>query len=456
MRFVRTQPGQICLIVMLAAAVMLGSVSRAEARPPTAHIVIDAASGKMLLGSGPDHVVRPASLTKMMTLYLLFEDLEAGRIKLSARIRFSRNASRQPPSKLGVRPGGSITVKTAILALSVKSANDVAVAVAERLNGSVKNFARRMNAKARALGMSRTWFANPSGLPHPRQVTTVRDMATLARAIRYRHKGYYKYFQAKSFRFGKRTYRSHNRFVKQYKGADGLKTGYINASGFNLAASAVRGGRRLIGVIVGGRTAARRDKALTRLMDRGFRIARTSRALPYAGIVPVGVDRRTGRPAAPPRRPGAQPPAPSIAALVAAATPEPPSPGETPSAETLSAPSLANRAVPAPPARGSRSLLPVAEAERAAAVSRRALFAAQVGAVASKRAAERLASTRLAALGPAVDGGAPKVDELRLRSGRRLYRARIAGLTGDQARNACKTLQKAGRDCLVVGPPRSG
>lgn len=428
--------GRVITAIGIALAVLFAAPAADAKRPPKAHIVIDAASGQEILSSAPDMQIHPASLTKMMTLHLLFDELAAGRLKLHSRIRFSRYAASRPPSKLGVPAGSSISVETAILALTVKSGNDVAVAVAEHIGGSVKNFAVRMNAKARSLGMARTNFVNPSGLHHRRQISTPRDMAQLARALRYGHRAYYKFFEARSFKYAGRTYRTHNRFVKSYQGADGLKTGYINASGFNLAGSAVRSDRRLIGIVIGGRTSRARDDLLKQLMDRGFRAARTLSEPRYAGIFPVAVSFNTGKAALPPRRPGVADPA-TMAVLVAAATSgarQTPVPAVRPAAQTTT---VAVAAIPQRMAGASASV-------------GRGGYALQVGAVTSSRAARSLATTRLRTLGAAVSGGAPAVAELRLKSGRRLYRARISNLTGPQAERACEALQKSGEDCLVV------
>ncbi len=392
----------------------------AAAEPPSAYIVIDAASGRSVLSKDPDLLVHPASLTKMMTLYLLFDALDDRKVRLGTPIRFSKNAARQPPSDLGVPYRGSITVKTAILALAVKSANDVAVAVAEKVAGSERAFVARMNAKARDLGMARTNFVNPSGLHAPEQVSTPRDLAQLARALRYKHKSYYKYFQTKQFTYSGRTIRTHNHFVRKYDGADGIKTGYVRASGFNLAGSAVRDGRRLIGVIVGGQSASQRDLDLMGVMDAGFRVAGSLPAPRYAGIAPVGVDFTTGLPALPPRRDGV--PAPELADDDA-------SPIVMASAEVSDIPSPPRRSDPAPGA-----------------------YAAQVGAVSSEKAAALLAVTRLKALGRIVAGGEPAVATLDLGDGRQIYRARIHGLTDKQARSACLALRQTGRDCLVIRP----
>lgn len=411
------------LAALLAGVALLSGLSfSAAAAPPQAYVVVDATSGRALLESDADVLAHPASLTKMMTLYLLFDALNSGRLKLNSTIRFSKNAARQPPSDLGVRPGGSITVKTAILALAVKSANDVAVAVAERLAGSEEKFAAQMNAKARALGMARTNFVNPSGLHDPEQISTPRDLARLARGLYFKHKRYYKYFGEARFSHGRRTIRTHNHFVSKYPNADGIKTGYINASGFNLAGSAVRDGRRLIGVIVGGESPAQRDLDLMGIMDAGFRVASGLGKPRYAGIAPVAVDFGTGAPALPPRRPGGGPPPAGAIAMATAAM-------ATPGAMPVSI---------------------------AGSASGPAVYSAQVGAVGSAKAAAQLATKRLEDLGLNAAGATPYVAALKLRSGARLYRARIGGLTDDQAAAACSTLKQSGRDCLVVAPDRSG
>ena len=428
------------LLRSLAAAVVIVTASGAlfarpaAAEPPKAYLIMDAASGPTLFEENPDQTVHPASLTKMMTLYLLFDALRSGKLKMNSSIRFSAFAARQPPSKLGVRAGRSISVETAIFALAVKSGNDVAVAVAERLGGSEKQFATIMNAKARALGMARTNFVNASGLHDRAQVSTPRDLARLARGVLYNHENYFKYFSAKSFRYGARTYPTHNRFVMKYKGADGLKTGYVDASGFNLAGSAVRNGRRLVGVIVGGESAARRDLDLMGLMDSGFRVADGAPQPLFAGVAPVAIDWRTGHPALPPRRDGATATISDAAPIIA-----------TPAHLVASAPR--RREPPLGPGdAANKSGGDIGDDDTGA-------YAAQVGAVANKRAASALAAKRLAALGKMVSGGAAVVAELRLKNGRRLYRARIGGLTGGQARDACETLHRAGRDCLVVAAP---
>lgn len=235
-----------------------------------ASIVLDADTGQVLHASNPDTRNYPASLTKMMTLYLVFEALKSGKLKLRQQLPVSARAAGMAPSKLGVKRGETISVETAILALVTKSANDAAVVVAEALGGTEVKFAQRMTKKARLLGMQRTTFRNASGLPNRRQLSTARDMARLARRLVKDFPHRYSYFSQSSYRFRGKNYKNHNNLLRTYAGTDGVKTGYIRASGFNLAASVVRGRKRLIGVVFGGRTAKSRDKHMATLLDKGF------------------------------------------------------------------------------------------------------------------------------------------------------------------------------------------
>ncbi len=233
-----------------------------------AAIVVDARNGHELYSVGADLQRYPASLTKMMTVYMLFEALDSGKLTKSSPIVFSRYASSRPPSKLGVKAGQSITVDTAIKALVVKSGNDVATAVAEKLGGTEANFANMMTAKARALGMSRTTFRNASGLPDGQQRTTARDMARLALALRQRFPHHYHYFGLTSFDYNGRRINGHNRVMGRIPGADGLKTGYIRASGFNLVTSVNRSGRKVVAVVMGGNSSRSRDDHMVALVRR--------------------------------------------------------------------------------------------------------------------------------------------------------------------------------------------
>ncbi|MCA1296857.1 D-alanyl-D-alanine carboxypeptidase family protein [Stappia indica] len=247
----------------LALAPSGGAVARAHSA-----IVIDARSGKVLHEEDADGLRNPASLSKMMTLYLLFDALDAGIVTLDSPLTVSRKAASQPPARIGVKAGTTITVDQAIRALAVKSANDVAVVVAENIGGTETAFAHRMTRKARSLGMRRTNFVNASGLENPGQVTTARDMATLARALKRNHARRARNFTARSFTYNGRTYKTTNNLLGRVAGVDGIKTGYISKAGYNLAASARRGGKSIIAVVIGGQTEAKRDREVTNLLER--------------------------------------------------------------------------------------------------------------------------------------------------------------------------------------------
>lgn len=235
-----------------------------------ADIVIDAESGEILHATDPDRLRHPASLTKMMTLYLTFQAIEDGKIGLNESIPVSENAAEQQPSKLGLRPGQRIRVEDAILGVVTESANDAAVALGEWQGGSESGFAAMMTREARALGMSNTHFNNPSGLPNDGQVTTARDMAVLGSALIAHFPQYYTYFSTTEFTYAGITHHNHNHLMDRYDGMDGIKTGYIRASGFNLVASAKRGSTRLIGVVFGGHSTLERDNRMAQLLDQAF------------------------------------------------------------------------------------------------------------------------------------------------------------------------------------------
>lgn len=259
-------------LVAICVAFVCGLVflAPAPAFAKYASLIMDAATGRVLHAANPDDRNYPASLTKMMTLFMLFEALDTGRVSPSTRMSVSKHAASQPPSKLGLKPGATIVVKDAVQALAVKSANDVAAVVAEHLGGTERNFARAMTIRARQLGMTRTTFRNASGLPDADQLSTARDMATLARTLIHDFPHHYHVFSARSFSYGGHRYRNHNRLLGTYSGMDGIKTGYIRASGYNLVASVKRNGRRLIGVVFGGKSSAQRNTHMAALLDQGF------------------------------------------------------------------------------------------------------------------------------------------------------------------------------------------
>ncbi|MAH83431.1 MAG: hypothetical protein CBB68_03595 [Rhodospirillaceae bacterium TMED8] len=244
-----------------------------------ASIVIDANSGQVLHATNADTRNYPASLTKMMTLFLVFEALDVGEWTLATKLKVSSRAERQPASRLGLRRGQTISVKNAVMALITRSANDVATVIAENLGGSERNFALMMTAKARQLKMTRTTFRNASGLPNRGQMSTARDMARLARALIHQHGRYYPYFKTKHFRYKNQNFKNHNKLLTTYEGVDGIKTGYIRAAGYNLVASAQRKGTRLVGVVFGGRDSRQRNRIMTRLLNKGFSIIDTKSKL---------------------------------------------------------------------------------------------------------------------------------------------------------------------------------
>lgn len=253
------------LFVLLFAAL---TALPAAANPKYAGLVVDVLSGETLYADHADAPRYPASLTKIMTLYIVFEELKAGRLTLDTKLKVSKYAAARPPSKIGFRPGGRIAVRDAIKALVTKSANDVATAIGENISGSEAKFAARMTRTARRLGMASTTFRNASGLPNPKQRTTARDMARLGIAIQRDFPQYYGVFQTRTFSYGKRRYGNHNRLLGRVKGVDGIKTGYIRASGFNLVTSVRRDGRHIVAVVMGGRTGASRNKHMTQLIGR--------------------------------------------------------------------------------------------------------------------------------------------------------------------------------------------
>jgi D-alanyl-D-alanine carboxypeptidase len=248
-------------------------------------MVADLSSGKVLLSEDADAVRYPASLTKLMTLYLLFEAVEQGQVTLETKLPVSAWAARQPATRLGVRKGGQIPVEDCISALILRSANDVATVVAEGLEGSEAQFAVKMTATARRLGMSQTVFRNPSGLPDPGHVTSARDMLILAESLIIRFPQYYAYFGQRTCRVAGKTLATHNSFLGRYDGADGLKTGYTHDAGYNLVASVERDGHRLVGVVMGDSGKHARDATMARIMDASFTQLGVSRTPPRTVVL---------------------------------------------------------------------------------------------------------------------------------------------------------------------------
>jgi D-alanyl-D-alanine carboxypeptidase len=349
-------------LVTLTTAILISSES-AEARrykhrrhhvvresysPQFSSIIVDGNSGAVLSSNNPDGIRRPASLTKIMTLYLLFERLDAGKMKLDTEMEVSEHASEQAPTKLGLKPGQTLKVEDAIKGLVTRSANDAAVVVAEAIAGNEAEFARLMTRKARALGMSKTTYRNASGLPNDEQLTTARDQATLGRAIQDRFPRYYRYFSTSVFAYRGQSIRNHNRLLGNVEGVDGIKTGYTRASGFNLVSSMRRGNRHLVGVVLGGRSGGSRDATMRNLLAENLEKGATKRTVaaiternPADGTVDVAEAETGSRPAeaaqfggglaaaepglaAMPTTRSIAPAKPSLMAAAAAALPPPP------------------------------------------------------------------------------------------------------------------------------------
>ncbi|MEQ8604661.1 MAG: D-alanyl-D-alanine carboxypeptidase [Marivibrio sp.] len=407
---------------VVAAAVLLVACATLVAAQPAvakyASIVVDVETGRVLHEENADTRNYPASLTKIMTLYMLFDALERGEVALDTRFPVSQRAAGQAPSKLGLKPGESIRAEDAIMALVTKSANDVATVVAEALGETEYKFALDMTKRARALGMRRTTFRNASGLPNRRQLSTARDMSVLGRRIMADFPQFYHYFSRTSFKYNGRTYGNHNNLLGHYSGADGIKTGYTRASGFNLVASVERDGRRILGVVFGGRTSKSRDRHMVSLLDRGF--------VRVASI-------------------------PSRDQLVATAA------EAARVAERIDARNPFKNAGSAPPiAQGDFD--PAAELAAAASVTQMAEEALarsgpwkiQVGAFKNPDSARTLAETAHDKLEDLGEGLSVIVDRL---SGKGLYRARLGGIeTEEEARFACRVLERRRLDCLAVAP----
>ncbi len=421
-----SRPGflnRIRLFALALAAALTLAAQPAEAGR-YASIVIDAETGSILHATNPDTKSYPASLTKVMTLFLLFDELDSGRIRMDSKFTTSAHAAAQSPSKLGLEPGEKISVESLILALVTKSANDAAVVAAEGVGGTEANFAQMMTRKAHALGMRSTVYRNASGLPDLGQVSTVRDQATLARALIRSHPGYYKYFSTRQFVYEGQPINTHNRLMLRYQGADGIKTGYIHASGFNLISSAKRGDQRVIGVVFGGTTAASRDKHMGQLLDKGFARLRKGESVEVAEAE-------------------SNDDLPDLDELVAAA-------------QSAKAPAKVAKAKPVP-AKKVVLRAPVRAAndddddEDAVGDADPAGWAIQVGAFSEYRPAHKAASDAAKKLGGLVSKASIDIDKAG-KGSKAVYRARISGFTEDQARAACKRLGKAGKSCKPVNP----
>jgi len=422
-------PFRLAALALIALCVAAAAPSPAQANPKYAGIVIDANTGETLYAYRADSQRFPASLTKMMTVYMMFEAMEQGKLRSNTPIRISRHAASMVPSKLGIRVGGTITAENAIKALITKSANDVAAAVAEHLGGTESEFAQMMTRKARQLGMGSTTFRNASGLPNSRQVTTARDMARLGIALQEHFPRQFDMFSTRSFRYAGVTHRNHNRLLGRVRGVDGIKTGYIRASGFNLVTSVNHNGRSIVAVVMGGRTGASRNAQMEKLVaqyfpkasrrDRGPLIARngsTNFAIRGASIASIPLSRL---------------PIPAFTDRVA----------EAEQAPVAAAPVVAYAPTPQP--RASVDPIVTATSEsRSGWVIQIAALETQDQAVDYLRVAQARAPGILGAREPFV--------EQFVKSGVTYHRARFAGFASkSQAWNACSALESHSYSCLA-------
>jgi D-alanyl-D-alanine carboxypeptidase len=474
----------------------------ATADPAFAAIVVDANAGRTLYAVNENALRHPASLTKVMTLYLLFEQLDKGAMTLETEIPISQHAAAQEPSKLGVQPGDTLSVDDAIKAVVTRSANDVAVAIAEKIGGDESSFAEMMTRKAHALGMSRTRYVNASGLPADEQITTARDLTILARATEERFPRYFKYFSTHEFDYDGEVIGNHNHLLGRVDGVDGIKTGYTRASGFNLLTSVHRDGRSLVAAVLGGRTAAARDVFMEGLIrdhlaqasDRGHTapmiaeaaappappVRLASLTVP-AGAIPAppvhaaadqidegdenSAEEATSEPDVSAAKPTAAPPAAKPAALlaaaaklvppatpvaarpapvaVAAASPEQLGWVRGPAAAKGASRDVALPAAPPAPAKAATTV--AAES----APSDRGGWIIQIG-ISNDAAKANDLLTRARAQNRGQLAQARPFTEKVAKGGDVFYRARFAGLDSDSAETACRSLKKSGFACFAA------
>jgi D-alanyl-D-alanine carboxypeptidase len=519
---VRSRHGSTVAIMSVAASVLVALSSPAEAarrkskpagggyNPPYAAMVVDVKTGRTLHAENEDALRHPASVTKVMTLYMLFEQLERGKLSLDSQLRVTNHAARQSPSKLYLKPGDTISVEDAIKALVTKSANDVAATVAENLADSEDEFAEMMTRKARALGMSRTVFRNASGLPNPEQVTTARDLTILARAVQDRFPEYYRYFQTRVFTYEGNRHANHNKLLGRVEGVDGIKTGFTQASGFNLMTNAKTDDRHIVAVVLGGRSGASRDQIVASLVR-----ANLPRAYAGARIAPSVTEGTSGRAiaAAEAARPAPQPervasadiettagttPAarrpldlsavrPVVASAAGASSTTTPSSsvrwGASSAPLPLNAHAYATVQAPEAPLRPTPASAPTAKIEdrlpaasvvaakpeprveakaeapepkrEATRESPRTIasvseWVIQLGATDEEKKAKTILDEAKARSGRALAKAAPFTEKVS-RDGSTLYRARFSGFReADDAQEACKVLKRSGFACFAT------
>ena len=450
----RTQIARCLIAVFFAIPLITPAETQAKPNPRYAAIVMNADTGDILYQDRANTRRYPASLTKMMTLYLTFEAIKKGKLTWNQRLPVSARAARQPQTNISLRKGEKISVKKAVTSLIVRSANDASVVLAEAIGKTEWNFALQMTRKARSLGMTSTQFRNAHGLHNSKQYTTARDMTKLGLALRRDFPEYYHLFKTEKFTHKGRTYHSHNKVTRYYKGADGIKTGYTNASGYNLITTARKGGHRLIGVVLGGRTSKSRDNHMIKILDRAFRKAgATNRFLTaFKNKVPT---------------PSAKPnsnniPEVSVAAItvtpknqekalkLASIEPGIPTPTTRPKTPTQKSATTVTRRTSGAPLpilkKAAKSLAHVKPVEETAAMDG---WGIQVGIFKSPKEALYAAAAARSIADKVLHESEIEVVEYGEGDGTELFRARLAGLAEPDARTACRVLQQAKEACFV-------
>ncbi|TDK39089.1 peptidase M15 [Rhizobium deserti] len=417
-------------------------VGKTEAQAGYAHFIYDATSGKVLTSENADVINHPASLTKMMTLYLTFEALHEGRLSWDGQIVMTSNAASKIPFKLGLKAGQPLTVREAVYAMAIRSANDAAAAMADHLGGSEDRFGAMMTAKARRLGMSSTVFRNASGLPDDAQVTSARDMATLAMALIRDYPEEYKLFSLRAFDFRGKRIKGHNNLMYRYPGMDGIKTGFVNASGFNIASAVNVNGHRIIGVVMGGKSARKRDDQMAALLDK-YAAPNGAGSDPSGALVAsVPEQKRTAEGplplsfAAPQKQivVGGQPPRAAVANLYAFPS-QPAHPSEAPAGQVQS-----GQTQPVQPQTGQTTT----------SAQPSDSWSIQVATAASREAASALLERARPVVSRAYAKASPSVESY-AKSGKEYFRARFAGFADrEAAQSACTLLKSKSVNCFVL------
>jgi D-alanyl-D-alanine carboxypeptidase len=451
----------------LVALVMVAA-SPALARPEFAAVTVDARNGQILFEDRADGLRHPASLTKMMTLYVLFQDLKAGRISMSSNLHVSARAASMAPSKLHLKPGTTITVDEAIKALVTKSANDVAATIAENLGGSEANFAARMTRVAHSIGMNHSTFVNASGLPNDAQYTTARDMATLGLRLMRDYPQYYPYFRVTQFYFHGHLIRTHNKLVQHYAGTDGIKTGYIANAGFNLVTSTKRGDKRLVGVVLGARSPAARERFMVAMLEHNFSKAKEGSTVAAlagssAGVIdPIKAQAKTEVAKAEPAAPAAGDVADTELAQAAADA----SQGEVdqsaseddaadgpPTASTTS-PKVLQATLDSGAAKPKRlpfAVVSTPDQPPTLSAAMAESWNIQIGAFPDKAQADAKI-TAMRGKASALLGNKPGFTMAVDKDGAKVYRARFAGFDANEAKKACSKLKRMGTSCTAIAP----